>query len=226
MRLGEMELEAAAKAAAGNWRKFECFCLASDSPRTPRTGPSSTRTTGTAGLLDQSNAAAIEEAMKPFTRGGRRGFRAAITTGPWCDRWASASGLSRTARSPKAFRKYHELGPAHGRLPGPRRRGLFPPGIRGDPGEPARRRLETEKRVRPPGRAGRATCTTGCRTTILAAVENSDDQGGYPSEDQLRVAFEALGYQRPTRVNARVVGGRGKEPRPLTPSNPSSIQDL
>jgi len=27
------------------------------------------------------------------------------------------------------------------------------------------------------------------------AVENRDDQGGYPSEDQLRAAFEALGYQ-------------------------------
>ena len=27
------------------------------------------------------------------------------------------------------------------------------------------------------------------------AVENRDDQGGYPSEDQLRVAFNALGYE-------------------------------
>jgi len=28
-----------------------------------------------------------------------------------------------------------------------------------------------------------------------SAVENCDDQGGYPSEDQLREAFDALGYQ-------------------------------
>lgn len=28
------------------------------------------------------------------------------------------------------------------------------------------------------------------------AVENWDDQGGYPEEDDLRVAFEALGYER------------------------------
>jgi hypothetical protein len=28
------------------------------------------------------------------------------------------------------------------------------------------------------------------------AVENKDDQGGYPSEDDLRAAFHALGYDR------------------------------
>ncbi len=28
------------------------------------------------------------------------------------------------------------------------------------------------------------------------AVENRDDQGGYPEEDDLRAAFEALGYER------------------------------
>ena len=28
------------------------------------------------------------------------------------------------------------------------------------------------------------------------AVENRDDQGGYPEEDDLRDAFEALGYER------------------------------
>jgi hypothetical protein len=27
------------------------------------------------------------------------------------------------------------------------------------------------------------------------AIENTDDQGGYPTQDQLRAAFEALGYQ-------------------------------
>jgi hypothetical protein len=29
-----------------------------------------------------------------------------------------------------------------------------------------------------------------------SAIEGSDDQGGYPSEEQLRTAFEALGYQQ------------------------------
>ncbi|AMV40193.1 hypothetical protein [Planctomyces sp. SH-PL62] len=28
------------------------------------------------------------------------------------------------------------------------------------------------------------------------AVEDRDDQGGYPEEDDLRAAFEALGYER------------------------------
>jgi hypothetical protein len=30
---------------------------------------------------------------------------------------------------------------------------------------------------------------------IPRAVENRDDQGGYPSEDDLRTAFDALGYE-------------------------------
>ena len=29
-----------------------------------------------------------------------------------------------------------------------------------------------------------------------SAVENRDDQGGYPEEDDLRAAFAALGYER------------------------------
>jgi hypothetical protein len=29
-----------------------------------------------------------------------------------------------------------------------------------------------------------------------SAIESSDDQGGYPNEDQLRVAFQALGYEQ------------------------------
>ena len=29
-----------------------------------------------------------------------------------------------------------------------------------------------------------------------SAVENRDDQGGYPEEDDLRAAFDALGYER------------------------------
>ena len=28
------------------------------------------------------------------------------------------------------------------------------------------------------------------------AVENRDDQGGYPSEDELREAFDALGFEQ------------------------------
>jgi len=31
-----------------------------------------------------------------------------------------------------------------------------------------------------------------------ASIENVDDRGGYPSEGQLKEAFEGLGYQRST----------------------------
>ena len=65
--LGELDLESAAKEAAGNWREFDCFswdrsneiedadqfCLVYTHNRD-------------SGLLDQSNAEAIHEAMEPF----------------------------------------------------------------------------------------------------------------------------------------------------------------
>lgn len=33
-----------------------------------------------------------------------------------------------------------------------------------------------------------------------SAIESSDDRGGYPSEEQLRAAFDALGYQQMAAV--------------------------
>ena len=33
-----------------------------------------------------------------------------------------------------------------------------------------------------------------------SAVESRDDQGGYPTEDQLRAAFDALGYEQTAAV--------------------------
>lgn len=36
-----------------------------------------------------------------------------------------------------------------------------------------------------------------------SAIESSDDQGGYPDEDQLRAAFDALGYRQTAAVYGR-----------------------
>jgi hypothetical protein len=39
-----------------------------------------------------------------------------------------------------------------------------------------------------------------CADHEPGAVENKDDQGGYPSEPQLKAAFEALGYEQTAAV--------------------------
>ena len=68
MKLGEMTLEEAAKVAAGNWRKFESFAWhrARDLDDADNWAIVYTNNRDS-GLLDQSNAAAIDKAMEPFT---------------------------------------------------------------------------------------------------------------------------------------------------------------
>ena len=111
MQLGEMDLDAAAKAAAGNWKHFECFAGigGDDMPDADNWAIIYTHNRDS-GLLDQSNADAIEEALEPFTR-------ATIPT--WCpniiDHWACGwvDGYSIRVYPPgpdhQGVRAYHEL---------------------------------------------------------------------------------------------------------------------
>ena len=77
---------------------------------TPTTGRSSTRTTETAGLLDQSNADAIAEAMEPFTDGDDPD----VVMESHCH-WAvgHVDGFSirvyRDGEITEAFKAYHDL---------------------------------------------------------------------------------------------------------------------
>ena len=41
---------------------------------------------------------------------------------------------------------------------------------------------------------GIRSLSPGLSDNRQSSVENRDDQGGYPSEDDLRAAFDALGY--------------------------------
>lgn len=70
MRIGELSLEDAAKQAAGNWRRFDSFCWyrASDLKRPDDWCLVYTHHRDS-GLLDQSHAAAVEEALSPFMTG-------------------------------------------------------------------------------------------------------------------------------------------------------------
>ena len=68
--LGELTLEDAAKEAAGNWQSWTCFVWDRerdlDEPDNWAIFYTHNRDSG---LLDQSNADAIAEAMEPFTDG-------------------------------------------------------------------------------------------------------------------------------------------------------------
>ena len=71
-RLGELDLESAAKEAAGNWQHFDSFWWhrsKKTSKMSDQLLPSCTLTHRDSGLLDESNAEAISEAMQPFPPG-------------------------------------------------------------------------------------------------------------------------------------------------------------
>ena len=68
--LGELTLEDAAKDAAGNWQSWTCFVWDRERDLADPDNWSIIYTHNRdSGLLDQSNADAIAEAMEPFTDG-------------------------------------------------------------------------------------------------------------------------------------------------------------
>jgi hypothetical protein len=58
-----------------------------------------------------------------------------------------------------------------------------------------------------------------------AAIESSDDQGGYPNEEQLRAAFDALSYKQLELVYRPGLAAREGMPWLLTPSR-AAFQQL
>ncbi len=201
MQLGELDLEAAAKAAAGNWKHFECFCWhrQNDLPGADQWCIVYTHHRDS-GLLDQSNSAAIEEAMERFTE------RKNPDVVPehhhhWAVGWVDGFSIRvyRRGRITKAFRTYYEL--AHRLTDYP----LL------DEEDYSRR--EYEATVENLSHAAWRLkddydLPDGWEEDVYrwlsdndcAAIENRDDQGGYPSQDQLRAAFDALGYGQTATV--------------------------
>jgi hypothetical protein len=103
------DVEALAKEAAGNWRKFESFswhfkpedadqwCLVSTHNRD-------------SGLMDQSNTAAIAEEMKPFVEPDD-GDAMNMRSGHWLCGWVDGYAIRvyRDGKATDAFRKWCEL---------------------------------------------------------------------------------------------------------------------
>lgn len=194
-RLGEMTLEDAARHAAGNWRKFDNFAWFRKSElKLPDNWALIYTDHRDSGLLEQSNASVIAEAMTPFTEGSDPDVVFENHT-----HWAvgNVSGFSlrvfRRSKITRAFRVYHELAVSMEGYP------IL------DETDYSQRELDAtifnlkdaSWRVRqefelPDG--WQSEVYDWLADNDPNELESRDDQGGYPSEAALRDCFQQLGY--------------------------------
>jgi hypothetical protein len=191
------EMIETAKKAAGNWRKFESFGWSRvgqlDNPESWAIVYTHHRDSR---LLDQSNAAAIEDALRPFSEGDDPDILEEHHR-HWACGWIDGFAIRvfRNGEVTQAFRTYAEI----------RDRLEDYPVL--DEEDYCRREYEATLE-------NFDSAVSGIRDDYelpdrwkeevfswfgqhdQQAVENRDDSGGYPSEEQLESAFTALGYQR------------------------------
>ena len=195
--LGTLDLKEAAAEAAGNWQRMNCFCWF-------RSGEISDADKWAviythhrdSGLLDQSNASAIRKSMMTYTEGDNPDVVFESH-----HHWAVGhiDGFSvrvfKRGRVTKAFRTYHELAERMADYP-----------ILDESDYSHREHDATLENIAdsawrlkddfvlPEGWVGEVY--SWFSENNERAIENRDDQGGYPDEEVLRAAFDSLGYQR------------------------------
>lgn len=193
--LGQLSLEGAAAKAAGNWQRFTCFAwFRQNELEDPNDWFIAYTHHRDSGLLDQSNAAAIAKALEPFTEGDDPDV-VAENHSHWAVGWIEGFSIRvfRNGQITDAFRTYHELAQRLDDYP------IL------DEEDYSRREFEAtlnnlldaawrlkDEYELPEGWEG--DVYEWLSDDDPAAVENTDDQGGYPTEDQLQAAFEALDY--------------------------------
>ena len=197
MKLGELDLKEAAQQAAGNWRNFDSFAWFRE-----RDVPDSDKwaiiytSNRDSGLLDQSNAAIIAKALEPFTEGDNPDVVFESH-----NHWAvgHVDGFSirvfKRGRVTKAFKVYHELQCRLADYP------LL------DETDYSNREYEATLANLPLAAWSLKNdydLPDGWESDVYSwlsehrwtAIENVDDQGGWPSEEELIEAFDALNYAR------------------------------
>jgi hypothetical protein len=197
--LGEMTMEEAASMAAGNWKAFTCFAWdrAHDLDYPDQWAIIYTHNRDS-GLLDVSNADAITKAMEPFTEGDDLDV-VMERHSHWAVGHVDGASIRvyRDGEITDAFRTYYGLS---------ERLADYPILNESDYSEreydatlenfnDAAWRLKSEYEL-PQGWKG--DVYDWLSDNRSSAVENLDDRGGCPEEDDLRAAFEALNYQRST----------------------------
>jgi hypothetical protein len=196
MHLGELNLDEAAKKAAGNWQDFSCFVWFRRNEIADAENCALIYTHHRdSGLLDQSNAAVIEKAMKPFADGDDSDVVFESHS-----HWAvgHTDGFSiqvfKDGQITKAFETYHALARQLDDYP------IL------DESDYSNREVEaTLENIE--GAAWRLKSDielpedwawqvySWLSDHRCGEIENIDDQGGYPSESALREAFDALGFE-------------------------------
>lgn len=196
--LGELDLEDAAKAAAGNWKRFDSFAwFAASECERPEEWLIYYGHHRESGLLDRSNSAQISNALKPFIVADSDDPDVALEDhSHWAVGWIKGWSVRvyRDGEITEAFKVLHgllermatypilcehhysemELEATWENIP------LAAIGIKDDyelPEDWAEHVYEWLSSHR-------------CNS-----LENVDDQGGWPDESDLRDAFSALGYQ-------------------------------
>jgi hypothetical protein len=195
MKLGEMDLEVAAKEARGNWRHFESFCWhrASDLADADDWCIVYTHHRDSE-LLDQSNAAAIEAAMGPFMDGKDTDV-VAEHHHHWAVGWIEGYSIRvfRRGRITKAFRRYHELAVRLADYPVLDEEHYsqleYDATIANLSDASWRLKRQYDLPENWQGEVYNWFADNDC-----AAIESADDRGAYATEEQLRAAFDALGY--------------------------------
>lgn len=194
-RLGEMTLEQAAQQAAGNWRDFECFAwFRRDEIDDPQNWAILYTHHRDSGLLDLSNAGVIAAALEPFTEGDDPDVVMESH-----NHWAvgHVDGFSirvfREGKITDAFCKYYELAEALSEYPvldeedySNREYAATVENI-----ADAAWRLKDEFELPDDWEY---ELYGWLSDNDPGEIENRDDQGGYPSEESLRAAFNSLGF--------------------------------
>jgi hypothetical protein len=195
--LAEMTLEDAAKQAADNWQQWTCFCWDREREISDLNAWAIIYTHNRdSGLLDQSNAAAIAQALEPFTEGDDPDVVFESH-----DHWAvgHVDGFSirvyRDGQITDAFKTYHDLMEQMDGYP-----------VLDDEDYSRREyeatlenltdaawRVKTEYAL-PEGWEG--DVFSWLSEHRQRAVVSRDDQGGYPEERDLRDALDVLGYEQ------------------------------
>lgn len=197
-QLGELDLEEAATQAAGNWQRFSCFVWWREREIDDSTNWSIIYSHHRdSGLLDQSNAEVIRKAMLPFADTDDDPDVVFESHSHWAV--GSIEGFSvrvfRDGKITDAFKRYHELAEGMANYP------IL------DEADYSNR--EYEATVENIGNAAwrlkhdyelpegwQEEVYSWLSENRYSAVENYDDQGGYPSEEELTEAFDALGYEQ------------------------------
>ena len=195
-RLGELDLQEAAEQVAGNWQDFTCFVWYRDDIDDAENWAIIYTHNRDSGLLDQSNASVIAKALVPFTETDDDDPDVVMESH---NHWAvgHVDGFSirvfKNGQITDAFRKYHDLA---------ERLAEYPILDEEDYSNweyeatlenvaDAAWRVKDEYELPEDWQWEVYGWLSDNR---CGEIENTDDQGGYPSEESLRAAFDAMGF--------------------------------